>query len=118
MSPSIKPRWHVCHAHDINQIVYTLFSGIPTIGNAITACIERIVTFCRVTGTFELMIEQSVVYIYIYMHNVNHFENLYSSILLRIITGNFVIIKFFVSLDICIYNHTHDIFVNIYHQCN
>lgn len=65
MSPSIKPRWHVCHAHDINQIVYTLFSGIPTIGNAITACIERIVTFCRVTGTFELMIEQSVVYIYI-----------------------------------------------------
>lgn len=43
MFPSIKPRWHVCHVHDINQIVYifcivyTLFSGIPTIGNAITA---------------------------------------------------------------------------------
>lgn len=117
MSPSIKPRWHVCHAHDINQIVYTLFSGIPTIGNAINS-LHR--TYCYVLSrnrNFRVD-DRAICGIYIYMHNVNHFENLYSSILLRIITGNFVIIKFFVSLDICIYNHAHDIFVNIYHQCN
>lgn len=32
--------------------------------------------------------------------------------------GNFVIIKFFLLLDIYIYNFTHGIRVNIYQQCN
>lgn len=65
------------------------FPCIPTIGNAITACTKRIVTFCRVTGTFRswwssnLISRWSSESVVEYVHNVNHFENLYSSILLR-----------------------------------